>query len=456
MDYFCPNLLPNRFFVLKTIARNHFCNILWIASLCTVSAACSSLKVLPKYLDNSPQFGHSHTGLVVLDPMDNQCIIEYKSDHLFTPASNTKLWTVFAAMQLLGDSIPSMAVCRTAGQAFIRGLGDPTFLHPAFAGQPVFETLRSLDDTLNVVVNDSSVYRYAPGWAWDDYPYYFQPERSNMPIYGNALRLRGNINSSVNIAPARLAPFVTTECDTAVRSADIKRDEFRNRFYLRYDCSTSMPPIDIPFRTSDSLLHLLLNDTLRPEKPMRFIVDPVACSPWDTLYNVPSDTLYKRILVHSDNFLAEQLLLVCALSSTGTHDERTLMDSILQLHFPVYAGTVHWVDGSGLSRYNQFTPRSMVDLLYAMYQNVPLDRLLHIMPAGGESGTLRYAFGSDTPYVFAKSGSMRNVYNLSGFLRTDSGKVLIFSFMNNHIQTPLMKVKKEMAAVLERIRKNYR
>jgi D-alanyl-D-alanine carboxypeptidase/D-alanyl-D-alanine-endopeptidase (penicillin-binding protein 4) len=115
-----------------------------------------------------------------------------------------------------------------------------------------------------------------------------------------------------------------------------------------------------------------------------------------------------------------------------------------------------WVDGSGLSRYNLFTPESMVTVLSKMYRNVPRQRLFSFFPVGGASGTLKDWYGGNPkPYIYAKSGSLGNNYCLSGYLLTKSGKTLIFSFMNNHFRHPSWEVKKQMEQIFEEIRDTY-
>ena len=112
------------------------------------------------------------------------------------------------------------------------------------------------------------------------------------------------------------------------------------------------------------------------------------------------------------------------------------------------------MDGSGLSRYNLFTPRSVVQLLEKIYAEVPQERLFELLPAGGESGTIKNLYKADTPYVFGKTGTLENNHSLSGFLKTKSGKVLIFSFMNSNYTVPSSEIKAEMEKILLNLRDN--
>ena len=118
-----------------------------------------------------------------------------------------------------------------------------------------------------------------------------------------------------------------------------------------------------------------------------------------------------------------------------------------------------WADGSGLSRYNMFTPRSIVHLLKKIDEEFENDeQMFKLFPAGGESGTIRSWYAhrdGGEPYVYAKTGTLMNNHCLSGFIVTNSGRKLIFSFMNNHYVTTPSEVKKEMEKVLWHIYSNY-
>jgi len=131
-------------------------------------------------------------------------------------------------------------------------------------------------------------------------------------------------------------------------------------------------------------------------------------------------------------------------------------DFILENYLSDLRQPPRWVDGSGLSRYNLFTPESFVDVLHKMYIEIPNERLFQFFPAGGVSGTLEDWYpGNPNPYVYAKTGSLGNNHNLSGYLLTKSGKTLIFSFMNNHFMVDSSEIKIRMQRIFENIRDTY-
>lgn len=128
-----------------------------------------------------------------------------------------------------------------------------------------------------------------------------------------------------------------------------------------------------------------------------------------------------------------------------------MLDSVL--HFQ--PGSASWVDGSGLSRYNMFTPNVMIDLLKRIYTKVPQHRLFTLLPAAGQSGTLRSLAMNGKPYVFAKSGSMTGVYNLSGYILVKSGDVLYFSIMHNNFTQPVSEMRRRTAELLKEIHERF-
>ena len=158
----------------------------------------------------------------------------------------------------------------------------------------------------------------------------------------------------------------------------------------------------------------------------------------------------------SDNFLAEQLLVLSAATKFDTLDTRKIRTHILNNELSKLKHPPRWVDGSGLSRYNLFTPDSFVFILNELYQELPRERLLHLFPVGGVSGTLKSSYaGNPEPYVYAKSGTVGNNYSLSGYLITKSGKMLIFSMMNNHYLKPTSDIRDEVQRLLEFVRDHY-
>ncbi len=400
-------------------------------------------------------FNTSHSGLLVYDPYREKEVIHINENKFFTPASNTKLFTFYSAKKIIKDSIPSIAYCVYQDTLYFTGLGDPTFLHPGFSNQPAFDLLSESNHSLVYIPQFYDESRFGPGWSWDDFPYYYSAEKSPFPIYGNMIWIRKHASdSATRLIPEIFKDQMVIKKDSSLKKGTLllEREEFFNRFYLTYnDLPDSLEEV-IPFNYSNELFTYLLSDTLK--KPVILKESFPSCTS-EVLYSEPIDSVLKPFLIYSNNFFGEQLLLLSSWILTDTLSSSKAIQHARNQLFNAFSDNIYWVDGSGLSRYNQFTPESMVKLLQMIYHIFPERYIREMFPAGGRSGTLKNSFKGTKPYIYAKTGSMSGIYNLSGFLITKSGRWLIFSFMNNNFSAPISEIKQEMEEVLWRIRQNY-
>ena len=100
----------------------------------------------------------------------------------------------------------------------------------------------------------------------------------------------------------------------------------------------------------------------------------------------------------------------------------------------------HWSlqDGSGLSRSDILSPHEMVSLLAAMDRHRYADAFRASLPVAGVDGTLKNRM-KGTPAegrVVAKTGTLRHVNALAGYLTTRSGERLVFYLASNHNTVP--------------------
>ncbi|MGB5553081.1 MAG: D-alanyl-D-alanine carboxypeptidase [Flavobacteriaceae bacterium] len=428
----------------RFINEKHFKQKLVMILVIVLLVSCASAmkrtrKEISKTLD-IPFFENQFTGFVLVDPEKKDTLYKLNAQKYFTPASNTKIFTLFTALNMLPESIPTLVYINKNDTLFIQGTGDPTTLHPYFNDTTAISFLKS-QDRIALSLENFKDEKYGPGWAWDDYPYYYQPERGSFPLYGNVVTLH-------NEPERKVVPeyFIDSVVPIAYHS---QRDAEKNTFYFS---NVRKDTLEIPFRTSPSqtqkLLELVLNKKIAMATKMPEGEKTI-------LYGANTDSVLRRMMHQSDNFLAEQLMMLAALAQSDTMNFVNTKDYMFKNHLADLKQFPKWVDGSGLSRYNLFTPESIVQVLSKMYAEIPRARLLHFFPAGGANGTLKQWYGDETPYIYAKSGSLGNTYCLSGYLLTKSGKTLIFSFMNNHFMMPNAEVKEQMQAIFEEIRERY-
>ena len=394
-----------------------------------------SKKVTISFFDN--QF----TGIYIYDVKADKEVYNYNGDKYFTPASNTKIFTLFTGLTMLSDSIPAFKYAVNKDTITIQGTGDPTFLHNYFKDSTALKMIDKYAKA-NIIIDNISDKRFGPGWAWEDFDSYFSAERSAFPMYGNVITVQNE--DSIIVQPA----FYQSKIK--ITDNFYGRDEYKNNFYFKKDRKTET---EIPMIIDSTLIATLWNE-IAPNKVS--IIKSSPLKPTTIAYSIPSDSLYRRMMEVSDNFLAEQILIVASSTLSDTLSSEKVRKYMLENALRDLKQQPRWVDGSGLSRYNLFSPISFVEVLTKLYKTIPEKRLFHLFPVGGEFGTIKdwYA-GTDKPYVFAKTGTVGNNYNVSGYLRTNSGNVLIFSFMNNHFKKTNDAIRTQMQTTFEWLRDNY-
>ena len=395
------------------------------------------------------------TGFALYDLDAKQMIYQLNADKYFTPASNTKLFTFYTCLKVLGDSIPALRYTSRNDSLIFWGTGDPAFLHSDLKGKKGFDLLKNSDKKLFFASGQYKNDFYGSGWAWNDYNDYYQAEITELPIQDNVAVVYADKNGKLQIIPSGLKQYLKCDSNFKPGSFRVQRDFLNNCFVYPAVKAPANYRKGIPWKTSVELTLHLLQDTLKKE--VKEINLPLADS-YKTVFDANADTVYKRMLQQSDNFIAEQLLLVCSSVKFKTLDADSLIAYSKTHYLNDLPDEPQWVDGSGLSRFNLFTPRSIITLLCKISDEMKNDSLLHsLLPAGGVVGTIKSAYKTDNgqPFVWAKTGTLANNHNQSGYLITRKGKRLVFSFMNNNFTRPTREIRDEMVRIMTYVHDNF-
>lgn len=391
------------------------------------------------------------TGIYIYDLEGDSVLYQNHSNHYFVPASNTKILTLFACLKTLGDSIQAFKYVETDGAFTFWGAADPTLLHPSFPESGVLSFLKSKVKNKSMYYSDShiNISAFGKGWMWDDYTDHYQAEISTWPMYANVVTIKKD-SSKVTQTPKN----VMSKSKDQSKTKKIKR-KLDNNEVLLPAILDSIPTYyqQVPYKNASEVNLRLLKDII--EKKIVQKKSPIPHQA-KVKYSLPVDTVYRRMMQLSDNMLAEHLLLQCGMSIADTLSTSFTIDTIRSRYTHVLDSSAVWVDGSGLSRYNLFTPEMMVSVLNDLYRSIPEERLFSLMAIGGGHGSLKNMYNNeDAPYIFAKPGSMAGVYNLSGYLTTKSGKKLAFSIMNNNFTCPIARARNAVSQLIESIRIAY-
>lgn len=432
------------------VTRRHFTFL----SLLLVSGAllsCSPAISIRKAIERSEVTLHDHVGFYVEELATGKPLIDVHSAHYFTPASNTKIFTLYASLKLIGDSVSALKYVVRGDSLIFQGLGDPSFLYPrTFNNGLTYSFLKSFPGRLFFSAKNFQTDALGYGWSWDDYNEYYSAERSAFPVYGNTMLITRSAQGLFLTKPARFSSDIEMapaqgQRDQLVRDIDSNQLTYTPGAQPRSNW-------EIPFRTSSDLTADLLSDTLhRSVEELNFF--PAGAT--KKVKSIPVDSVYRPLMADSDNFIAEQLMLQCAALVSDTLKTEIGIRYAQQKLLADLPDKIQWVDGSGLSRFNLVTPRSIVAVWKKIYQTVPQERLFSWLAVGGKRGTLRRAYKADKPYVFGKTGSLSNNSALSGFLITKKNKLIVFSILHNQYTTSSSQVRQETQRVLEMIRDRY-
>ena len=295
------------------------------------------------------------------------------------------------------------------------------------------------------------------GWAWEDYVEDFMAERSAFPIYGNMISFVSNEREEYFIPRIwnSISKSQGSKSEAKVPYGRFYRELHRNFLRSMNTLRISKNQFyQIPVITSDSLTLVLLSDTLH-----KFVFEDVDYFNHGNnfvkkIYSRPVDSLFRPMMFNSDNFFAEQTLLMVSNEKLGYMTDAAMIDTLLKNDFSDIPTKPRWVDGSGLSRYNLFSPKDFIYILNKLKNDFGWERIKNILPAGGQ-GTLSGYYENEQAAIHAKTGSMSNNVSLSGYLITKKNHEIIFSIIINNFSGSGREGRRAIEKLIRELRERY-
>ena len=209
--------------------------------------------------------GH-FTGFALYDLDKEKMILELNDDKYFTPASNTKLFTFYTCLRMLGDSIPAFKYKVQNDSLIFWGTGDPAFLHPDLKGEKGYDFLRSSNKKLFFASGNYQNEMFGDGWAWNDYNDDYQAEISEFPIMGNVTEIRTDNNCQLQITPRLITSYLKCDSNYKPTGFKIKRDYNSNMIVYPAELPPPQYKQEVPFKTIIAFILNFLSDTLNIKK----------------------------------------------------------------------------------------------------------------------------------------------------------------------------------------------
>jgi len=427
--------------------------LLFIAVATVMILSACSVRQAQKTLLSSEGVKGAHIGIAIYNDTKGQWLTKYQSDHYFTPASNTKILATYLGLEFLGDSLPGWKMAENADTLFLMPLGDPSFMHPEFSYQPVVDLIKNTKKQVVIVGNQQDHFEvFGSGWSWGDYDQDYQPERSRMPIYGNVVHFYQSNKKLDAIKPFFFLKY-NLDLDK-VEEKNWTRSKSANLFYTTPETNKSKY-FQVPFTQEDAPMVKaleLLSDTLGKKISLQKN-GTISSNNFKTIKTVPTDSLLKIMMLRSDNFYADQIVLMASEQVLGRMDDLAMIDSAKKLFFTDLPQRMRWVDGSGLSRYNLNTPENYIAILQQMQAKFGEVRVKNIFEKGGE-GTISAYYKNFPGTMYAKTGTLGGQVALSGFIYTPKQQKLYFSVLvANHMSPTSAQVRRAVEAYLTKVTK---
>ena len=429
----------------------------------------------------------TNMGIKVVSLKSGKTLYSLNSDHLFTPASNNKLYTASAALHYLSPQFKfetSVWIDSTykdsvhVPRLVLVGGGDPDLILPELESiaKEISKNIRSIDTLIIDNTLFDNVY-LGPGWMWDENTEWDYAQIDAMTFNDNCVDITVTpsvigekpvvtVNPPTNYVEIRntaitvndTIDFIDFEIERRWWEGNNIIDITGELFYTK-DKKVYNRTVENPALFTGTVFADLLTEYDSNVKSVS--IDRVkgkTIVPLYTHYSKPLTFSLANFLKESDNLSGELYIKMIGHVTTneqGKWDNGMLATkTFLNDEVKIDTTKMNIVDGSGLSRYNMTSPDQLIQLLEYMYTNhLYSDKYISALAIGGWDGTVddRMIAIKQEKRIRAKTGNMTGVSCLSGYAFTKNDEPLAFSIMLNGFvgsNTPYKQLQDKIAEIL--------
>ncbi len=463
-------------------------------------------KVL-KEIVNDTVFKAGTLGFFAIDSKTGQIIAMHDPDKSLRPASNLKLLTTATVLDLYGpdyrfqtflgytgtiDTVHHILL----GNIVIKGGGDPTLGSKYFDETKDHRFLTQwvaaiqklgIDSVAGAVIADARIFSrdiVPVSWSWTNTGTYYGAGASGISIYDDYYTLyldTDSIPGDTAVVDSIVPRVPGLVFDNGITADTVSDDEsnilgtmYCNQRYLRgklpfnekgisekgslpdpawfaaYELSRVLKENGIQQMKNPTTVRRLQKESRFTDRPVRII---------DTIFSPTLGEIVKKTNTYSINLFAEHFLDLCGLKLIGvaqTEQDAEAVEAYWKEKGMDTRG-LNLTDGSGLSQYDGITPRQIAFVLQYMKQKDSLFPVYYqsLPMAGSEEGTLEGMF-KDSPArgnLRAKSGTIDRVKSYSGYVKSASGREIIFSMLANSFSCKSREAKARLERLMDALAK---
>jgi serine-type D-Ala-D-Ala carboxypeptidase/endopeptidase (penicillin-binding protein 4) len=432
----------------------------------------------------------ARAGVLVVSLERGDTLFSLNPDLPLAPASNMKLYSTAAALYYLGpDFRYSTYVLGTGdiqngvlqGDLILYGTGDPSMSGRLLRGSVA--PMRALADSLRArgireiqgaVVGDGSYFDsewFGRGWSPDNFGTWYSAPVGALSIAENVASItlrpgpQPGAPAQVSTTPATDGFHVINQTTTVAAGAPFVRFGhdpeglvIRGRIGRGHPgVAQSIAIVDPTNYTTAVFRNILAEQGIQVRGGMRTIhsaeESPVTFAN-RAARNGDAEPHPRVLAIHlspplselisvtnhiSHNLFAEALMKTVgrvALGEGSFDAGSRAIRYFLECEAGVDTASLAIVDGSGLSPNNRVTARATIQLLDLMTRNEHWESYLNSLPQAGQRRPRGLNRMLGTPAVGdlrAKTGTIRSVSSLSGYVRSADGEMMAFSIITNNL-----------------------
>ena len=421
-------------------------------------------------------FAPAFWGVEVRDLRSGRVLYERNARKNFKPASTLKLVTTAAVLDAIGPDERLRTTVETAGRldAFGRVLGDVYLVgrgDPNLSGRftdgdrtAAFEEMANTLWSAGVrriegrLVGHEGLFtgdRRGEDWSWQDLVWWYGAEVSALSFNDNCADLtvtageRAGDPVRVGREPAsafyRVVSSATTSAAgtppalTLTRAPGSNEVRLSGTYPIGAETWEGSAALEDPARYAATVFgEVLAARGIVVSGPVETssVPLPAGVRVLAAHESPPLLEILKAVNKTSQNLHAEMMLRLLGARRRGAGSADAGREAAAEFLRRVGVEPSAWAmqDGSGLSRSDVLTPHEMVSLLAAMDRHPRAAAFRETLPIAGRDGTLknRMKGGAADGRVVAKTGTLRQVNALAGYVTARGGSRLAFVAIANH------------------------
>ncbi|MDJ0651043.1 MAG: D-alanyl-D-alanine carboxypeptidase/D-alanyl-D-alanine-endopeptidase [Xenococcaceae cyanobacterium MO_188.B19] len=435
-----------------------------------VSVCTQNLSLEIDSIIDRPEFSKSRWGILVKNLDSGKVIYSRDRDKYFIPASNVKLFTSASALLELGTEFRIKTPIYATGNLpnlttlQVKGKGDPTISSESLKN--IVQQLQTLGIKRieKLIIEDSYFPQNPlnPTWEWSDIYYYYAVAVNSIILNENTVTLtllpqnpgeKVRFRWSDTIAARQwnlINQGITASAETPY-NIDITGVLGKPTLKIQGELPKNNQPDDWDLAILDTPNYFL--ETLRLfffqsgiKVNQGQVVKEALSIPESriivSIFSQPLKKIIQEINQESNNLYAEIIANILANKLNTKTGTEAIQEVLNQLK--IDSDSYILEDSSGLSRHSLVTPEVLVDLLTKMSQTRVANVYKESFALAGVEGTLKNRLENIPGKLWAKTGTLSGVNNLSGYLELPNNETLVFSILVNNFQGERQLLQKEI------------